>query len=290
MVNAPPPRWSWQFFPPFSLNPSFFPPLSSARQQFIYIIVYAGSLLPPRRTHYDFSCWCFPSSLFLAGFSPPRYETPSSSASPPRLRSANTPFLGFFRSISFSCIHIYVTDSVFPPLTSYRFSWRFFSPDSTDRIRALFRLPAVPGAAVVGRGVAPSLGYLLLFLTVCPHKQNGGLLFLLLWYGGRVWGTATLGVKGGRRERATTGRRGCLRKCSGVSGNRFWALFFSLFFPFFLRIFADFNLQRTVALHFYLSQIQRLSLQRKWRATYLTIILKSTVFKQGCVQNFLVAI
>lgn len=95
-------------FPPFSLNPSFFPPLSSARQQFIYIIVYAGSLLPPRRTHYDFSCWCFPSSLFLAGFSPPRYETQSSSASPPRLRSANTPFLGFFRSISFSCIHIHI--------------------------------------------------------------------------------------------------------------------------------------------------------------------------------------
>lgn len=235
MVNAPPPRWSWQFFPPFSLNPSFFPPLSSARQQFIYIIVYAGSLLPPRRTHYDFSCWCFPSSLFWQVFPPSLWDTVLfrlSSPSPLRKHPLPWIFSEYFL-LMHTYTHIYVTDSVFPPLTSYRFSWRFFSPDSTDRIRALFRPPAVPGAAVVGRGVAPSLGYLLLFLTVCPHKQNGGLLFLLLWYGGRVWGTATLGVKGGRRERATTGRRGCLRKCSGVSGNRFWALFFLIFFPFF---------------------------------------------------------
>lgn len=51
---------------PFSLNPSFFPPLPSARQQFIYIIVYADSFLPPRRTHNDLSCWCYP---LFAGFS-----------------------------------------------------------------------------------------------------------------------------------------------------------------------------------------------------------------------------
>lgn len=78
---------------PFSLNPSFFPPLPSARQQFIYIIVYAGSFLPPRRTHNDFSCWCFPpfSQVF------PRYYNiysplPPLSVSAPQ----NTPFLGFF--------------------------------------------------------------------------------------------------------------------------------------------------------------------------------------------------
>lgn len=233
----------------------------------------------------------FPPLFFLAGFSPlvmrhsplPPLLPVSAPQTPPSLN-----FFGVFPSHAY--IYTYICHRLgFPPLTSYRFSWRFLSPDSTDRIRALFRPPAVPGAAVVGRGVAPSLGYLLLFLTVCPHKQNGGLLFLLLWYGGRVWGTATLGVKGGRRERATTGRRGCLRKCSGVSGNRFCDLF-SHFLSLFLRISADFNLQGTVALHFYVSQIQRLSLQRKWRATYLTIILKSTVFKQGCVQNFLVAI
>lgn len=173
----------------------------------------------------------FPPLFFGRFFPPSLWDTVLfrlSSPSPLRKHPLPRIFSEYFL-LMHTYTHIYVTDSVFPPLTSYRFSWRFFSPDSTDRIRALFRPPAVPGAAVVGRGVAPSLGYLLLFLTVCPHKQNGGLLFLLLWYGGRVWGTATLGVKGGRRERATTGRRGCLRKCSGVSGNRFWAPFFLLF-------------------------------------------------------------
>lgn len=293
--------WWWML--PLRVDPGSFPPLL-----FKPVFLSTSLFCPVAIYLYNCLCGLSPSSAtdtlwffmlmfsllsFFGRFFPPSlWDTVLfrlSSPSPLRKHPLPRIFSEYFL-LMHTYTHIYVTDSVFPPLTSYRFSWRFFSPDSTDRIRALFRPPAVTGAAVVGRGVAPSLGYLLLFLTVCPHKQNGGLLFLLLWYGGRVWGTATLGVKGGRRERATTGRRGCLRKCSGVSGNRFWALFFSHFFPFFLRIFADFNLQRTVALHFYLSQIQRLSLQRKWRATYLTIILKSTVFKQGCVQNFLVAI
>lgn len=76
MEKAPPSCWSWAMIPPslspFSLNPSFFfPPLPSARQQFIYIIVYADSFLPPPRTHNDFSCWCFPFFSFsLAVFLP----------------------------------------------------------------------------------------------------------------------------------------------------------------------------------------------------------------------------
>lgn len=78
-------------------------------------------------------------------------------------------------------------------------------------------------------GVAPSLGYLLLFLTVRPHKQNGGLLFLLLWYGGRG-AHATLGVK---REAGGVGGEaeeegGSLRGCSGLSVSRFRALSLSL--------------------------------------------------------------
>lgn len=64
----------------------------------------------------------------------------------------NTPFLGFFGVFpSHAYIHIYIiTDSVFPPLTSYLFWWCFRSLDNTDRISPLFLPPAVPGAAVVG--------------------------------------------------------------------------------------------------------------------------------------------
>lgn len=53
-------------------------------------------------------------------------------------------------------------------------------------------------------GVAPTLGYLL-FLTVCPLEQNGGLLFLLLWYEGE--GEAVREVGGQRDIRREWGRR-----------------------------------------------------------------------------------
>lgn len=236
--------WWWML--PLRVDPGSFPPLL-----FKPVFLSTSLFCPVAIYLYNCLCGLSPSSAtdtlwffmlmfsllsFFGRFFPPSlWDTVLfrlSSPSPLRKHPLPRIFSEYFL-LMHTYTHIYVTDSVFPPLTSYRFSWRFFSPDSTDRIRALFRPPAVTGAAVVGRGVAPSLGYLLLFLTVCPHKQNGGLLFLLLWYGGRVWGTATLGVKGGRRERATTGRRGCLRKCSGVSGNRFWALFFFSFFSLF---------------------------------------------------------
>lgn len=86
----------------FSLKPSVFPPLPSARQQFIYIIVYADSFLPPTRTHNDISYWCFlPFSL-----GSPCFYVSLSSASPLRLRSAKHPLPWIFRSISFSCMHM----------------------------------------------------------------------------------------------------------------------------------------------------------------------------------------
>lgn len=91
-------------FTPFSLNLSFFPPLPSARQQFIYIIVYADSFLPPPRTHNDFSWWYFPliAGFFLVMCSP----------LPPLLPVAtpqNTPFLGFFGVFpSHACINIFI--------------------------------------------------------------------------------------------------------------------------------------------------------------------------------------
>lgn len=49
-------------------------------------------------------------------------------------------------------------------------------------------------------GVAPTLGYLLLFLTVCPLEQNGGLLFLLLWYKGEGEAVRVGGQRNIRRE------------------------------------------------------------------------------------------
>lgn len=64
----------------------------------------------------------------------------------------NTPFLGFF-GVFPSHAYIYITDSVFPPLTSNLFFswWCFRSLDNTERISPLFPPPAIPGAAVVGR-------------------------------------------------------------------------------------------------------------------------------------------
>lgn len=52
--------------------------------------------------------------------------------------------------------------------------------------------------------------FLLPFLTSCAHKQNGGLLFLLLTRG-RDGGTETLGVKG---EEKGKGEGDCHRRCS----------------------------------------------------------------------------
>ena len=120
----------------------------------------------------------------------------------------NTPFLGFFffRSISFSCTHIYRRLG-FPSTDVLSFFGDAFSLLITRTgSRHSFLPRRFPERLQSAAGVAPSLGYLLLFLTVCPHKQNGGLLFLLLWYGGRVGGTATLGVKG-RREGGREGGR-----------------------------------------------------------------------------------
>lgn len=128
---------------PFSLNPSLFPPLPSARQQFIYIIVYAGSFLPPRWTHTDFSCCCFPFSQVF----PRCYKIQRSSASP--LSPQNTPFLGFF-GVFPSHAHIYFTDSVFPPPSSYLLA--MLSLSSLTRTGFRHFIPAaLPGAAAVGR-------------------------------------------------------------------------------------------------------------------------------------------
>lgn len=170
----------------FSLKPSVFPPLPSARQQFIYIIVYADSFLPPTRTHNDISYWCFlPFSL-----GSPCFYVSLSSASPLRLRSAKHPLPWIFRSISFSCMHmcmdIYIYKYMYHPVASSLHSRLIFSLMlslswiTRAGLSALFPHRRFPERLTSVAGVAPSLGYLLLFLTVCPHKQNGGLLFLLL--------------------------------------------------------------------------------------------------------------
>lgn len=155
---------------------------------------------------------------------------------PPLLLSAKIPpSLFFFSSGVFPshahiyvCIYIYIniTEWLLPPpplrVLSFRWCWlslsRSYGRGSAARPSARCFPERLPSVA----GVAPSsLGYLLLFLSA--KKQNGGLLFLLLWYGGRVGGTATLGVKGRREEGGWRGGR-CLRRCSGLSGNRFRAL------------------------------------------------------------------
>lgn len=158
---------------------------------------------------------------FFAGF--PRYDNilPSSAS----FRSANTPFLGFF-GVFPSHTHIYITDSCFPSSDVLSFRWCFPLLITRTGFRHWFLPRRFPERLQSVAGVAPSLGYLLLFLTVCPHKQNGGLLFLLLWYGGEGRGgggcTAILGVKG-RREGGGE-EEGSLRGCSGLSVNRFCAL------------------------------------------------------------------
>lgn len=207
---------------PFSLNPSFFPPLPSARQQFIYIIVYADSFLPPRRTHTDFSCWCFPPFfrrffLVMIIYCP---LPPLLSVSAPQ----NTPFLGFFRSISFSCTHIS------PPRFSLHwrlifFWWCFLSPDNTDRISPLSPPAAVPGAAAVGCRSRS-------FSRLSPPVSDGlsaqtkwRLVVSTPLIRGEGWRYSNIrreGEEGGREEGKKRG--GCLRRCSGLSGNRFRAL------------------------------------------------------------------
>lgn len=176
MVIAPPSCWSRQF-PPFSLNPSFFPPLPSARQQFIYIIVYAGSFLPPRRTHSEISCWCF---LLFAGFFlvvAPFFRL--SSPSPFRKTPPSLDFSAYFLLMhTYMFINTYATERYFASADSLSFSsWCVPLRRKARKGLGCSRFPQrfperLPSAA----GVAPSIGYLL-FLTVCPHNKMAACCF-----------------------------------------------------------------------------------------------------------------
>lgn len=109
--------------------------------------------------------------------------------------SANTPFLGFFKVFP-----SHARTSISP--TRISVLWRIIFMLMLSRYQrrgqgALrrFWLRRFTERWLSPTGVAPTLGYLLLFLTVCPLEQNGGLLFLLLWYEGggqrnirREWG------------------------------------------------------------------------------------------------------
>lgn len=167
---------------------------------------------------------------FFAVFFPPYNKIycalpPLLSVSAPQ----NTPFLGFGVFPSHAYIYIYITDSV--SLHGDAFS---LLETRTGFLHSFF--PSRCGwPSVAGESLLP-LGYLLLFLTVCPHKQNGGLLFLLLWYGGRVGGTATLGVKGRRERREEEGRFvfGGVRECPDTGSV-------------ILRVSIGFNLYKSVA-------------------------------------------
>ena len=67
--------------------------------------------------------------------------------------------------------------------------------------------PAVPGVAVIGVGVAPSLGISCFLRSVRTNKM-AACCFYSSDTGGRVGGTATLGVKGRREGGGRKGRRG----------------------------------------------------------------------------------
>lgn len=114
---------------------------------------------------------------FFACFFPLRCESilPSSAS----LRKHPLPWI--FQSISFSCTHVYITNTDFRPLTSYLYADAFLlSAARTGGVLRRFWLRRFTERSLSPTGVAPTLGYLLLFLTVCPLEQNGGLLFLLL--------------------------------------------------------------------------------------------------------------
>lgn len=102
---------------------------------------------------------------------------------PPLSALQTPPSLDF--SEYFLLIHTYISPTrVFRPLTSYLLGDASPLLITRTGFRHWFLPRRFPERSQSVAGVAPSLGYLLLFLTVCPHKQNGGLLFLLLWYGG----------------------------------------------------------------------------------------------------------
>lgn len=151
--------------------------------------ISTSRLCPAALYLYNCLCGLFPSSatetclyfmlrlsLFLLVFSP----SSSRVCCPLPPLSANTPFLGFFK--------------VFPSHARLYHQRGFPSSDVLSLCRWLLSVGAADTGGLLRRfwlrrfterslsppGVAPTLGYLLLFLTVCPHEQNGGLLFLLL--------------------------------------------------------------------------------------------------------------
>lgn len=178
------------------------------------VFISTSPVCPAAVYLYNCLCGLFPSSatktwlyfmlifnLFCV-FYPLRCESmlPSSAS----LRKHPLPWI--FQSISFSCTHVYITNSDFRPLTSYLYADAFpLWAARTGGVLRRFWLRRFTEQSLSPTGVAPTLGYLLLFLTVCPLEQNGGLLFLLLWYEGEGeavrGGRETLGVNGGGRER-----------------------------------------------------------------------------------------
>lgn len=119
-----------------------------------------------RWVNYDFfscSIFSFARRVFFSSL-----NILPSSASPLR---KNTPSLDFQRISFFHSLILLLPYPLF--LLSSLFSHR-------HDIATLS--PAGLGVAIIGAEVAFFLGISCLFR--CPHKQNGGLLFLLLWYGG----------------------------------------------------------------------------------------------------------
>lgn len=153
---------------------------------------------------------------FFACFFPLRCESvlPSSAS----LRKHPLPWI--FQSISFSCTHARLYHQRGFPSSDILSLCRCFSSvsgaDSGGVLRRFWQRRFTE-RSLSPTGVAPTLGYLLLFLTVCPLEQNGGLLFLLLWYEGEGeaarGGRETLGVNGGGREREKRGVFVGVRDC-----------------------------------------------------------------------------
>lgn len=116
----------------------------------------------------------------------------------------NTPFLGFFGVFP---SHAYIYHRFgFLSTDVVSFWWCFLCLDNTERISPLFLPPVVPGVAAVGYR---SRSFSRLSPPVSDGlsaKQNGACCFYSSDTGGRVGGTATLGVKG-RREGGREGKR-----------------------------------------------------------------------------------